>query len=150
MKICIFEDKKYDQLYPLTYLRGVFELKCGHTLLVEKIKRKLAAQAYCYFIREELAPCLRNKVEGEAVNDMAGLEEDVLFINGRWLAFNKDDLSLDGAEEVGLTGTSTAPDGTVKNTAFGCKGDDIVYIRAKKETIAKYLKDDFKIGRAHV
>ena len=125
MKICIFEDKKYDQLYPLTYLRGVFELKCGHTLLVEKIKRKLKAEAYCYFIREELAPCLRNKVKDEAVNDMAGLEEDVLFINGRWLAANKDDLSLNGAEEVGF------------------KGDDIVYIRAKKETIAKYLKDDF-------
>ena len=31
MNVIIFEDQKFDNLYPITYLRPVYELKCGHT-----------------------------------------------------------------------------------------------------------------------
>lgn len=40
MKLCIFEDEKYENLYPLTLLHPVFELKCRYTFLYEKIKNE--------------------------------------------------------------------------------------------------------------
>lgn len=123
MKICIFEDKKYQQLYPLTYLRAIFELKCGHALLADKIKRRFKTETFCYFVREELAPGLKSRVEDEAVNDLSALQDDVLLINGRWLASENDNLAKDGPEEVGIS------DG------------DIVYIRAQRETLEKHLKE---------
>ncbi len=38
MNIYIYEDKEYSNLYPLTYLRPVFDLRCGILTLKEKIQ----------------------------------------------------------------------------------------------------------------
>ena len=38
MKLILFEDAHYDDLYPLTYMRPTFELRCGATSLAEKIQ----------------------------------------------------------------------------------------------------------------
>lgn len=125
MKICIFEDEKYEQFYPLTYLRTVFELRCGHTLLIDKIRKKFASESFCYFVREHLSPTLKARWPNEPINDLMVLPDDLLIINGRWLAGRKDDLPVDGPEEIGFA------------------GDDMVYVRVKKQTVEKYLKNDF-------
>jgi len=51
LKICIFEDQKYDNFYPMTMTRPVFELRCGKTTLMEKIKRELPVAETVYFLR---------------------------------------------------------------------------------------------------
>ena len=124
MKLCVFEDGKVANLYPMTMMRPVCELKCGHTLLWEKVARNFEGVKRCFFVRNYLAPVYRKKMEG-AVNDLSALEEtDVLFINGRWL-MGKGELALEGDEVVGLS------------------GGDVVYLRAKASTIEAYKGQPF-------
>ena len=124
MKICIFEDEKSTNLYPMTMTRPVCELKCGHTLLWEKVARNFEGAQICFFVRDYLAPVYRKKVKG-AVNDVSALEDtDVLFINGRWL-MGQNELPLEGPEEEGL-----------------CRGD-VVYLRARASTMEAYKGQSF-------
>ena len=125
MKICIFEDRDYDELYPLTYLRATFELKCGHTSLLKKIKRKFETHTFCYFVREHLVPTLKARMQNEPVNDLDTLQDDLLIVNGKCLVTAADDLQEEGPEEVGISGGTLA------------------YARVKADTVQKYLKDDF-------
>ncbi len=125
MKICIFEDRDYDKLYPLTYLRATFELKCGRTSLLEKIKRKFKTHTFCYFVREQLVPCLKTRMQDEPVNDLDALKDDLLVINGRCLVTGADDLQEEGPEEAGIS------------------EETLVYARVKADTVQKYLKADF-------
>ncbi len=118
MKVVIFEDEKFDNLYPLTYLRPAFELKCGHTSLSQKIERMMGKQNYFYFMRDYLTPVFSRKFGPEKVNRLEALKDDLLVINGRLLAIDFK-LELAGAEEVALA------DG------------QIVYARLKKATTEK-------------
>ena len=99
-QICIFEDEKYGNLYPIALTHPVFELKCGHTFLYEKIVRKFNNVKTIYFVREYLANLLNRKIGNVSVNDANLLKgNDVLFVNGRWVFMNYD-LKLDGDEEI--------------------------------------------------
>ncbi len=124
--ICIFEDKRSENLLPLVYLKPVFELRCGITSLREKIERAYQDSQARLVCREYLTDTVREKVKAASVNESGTLgEEDCLFINGSLLAGN--DLSkvipLDGPEEVGL------------------KEDVLVYARLKPATVKQVLKD---------
>jgi len=117
MKIVIFEDGGFEKLYPLTYLRPVFELRCGAKTLLERIKESFAGGEFSYFVRD----CLKAKVKKECggkVNAPEALKEDVLLVNGRLLALESSILS--GEEEI----------------AF-CKGS-VVWARVKKERTASW------------
>jgi UDP-N-acetylglucosamine diphosphorylase/glucosamine-1-phosphate N-acetyltransferase len=92
MKLIIFEDAKFDNLYPLTYMRPVFELRCGATSLVEKIIAGAGADSAACFVRECLAAAYAEKTD-MPVNDLGQLEGDVLLVNGRLLMDGKCDLS---------------------------------------------------------
>jgi len=102
MKVIIYEDEYFDNLYPLTYLRPVYELKCGHTKLLQKIHRLLGEQEYYYFMREYLAPVFSKKYGSDRVNQPSAFEGDVLLINGRLLAIDIS-IPLNGPEEVALS-----------------------------------------------
>ena len=41
MKIVLFEDERVAELYPLVFLRAVFDLRCGVFTLKEKIESLL-------------------------------------------------------------------------------------------------------------
>jgi len=116
MRLCIFEDEGFELLYPLTYLRPVFNLKCGQTTLAEKILRNFGSVKTAYFVRDYLEPLMKEKLSPAKVNDMNVLKDDVLLANGRWL-FIDVKLTLDGPEEVA----------TCKNS--------IVFARLKKKTV---------------
>ncbi|MDK1030995.1 MAG: putative sugar nucleotidyl transferase, partial [Planctomycetia bacterium] len=120
MKLVIFEDDTYAQLFPLTILRPVFEMKCGASSLGDKILRHYGgvADEVIYFFRDELADVFAPALDGK-VNDIAALAgEDVLFVNGRWLV-SEADPAVASAEEACL------------------RGGSLVYAFAKSETVEK-------------
>ena len=125
MKICIFEDEKFDQFYPLTYFRPIFELKCGATKLREKIERFYKDCEVSYWMREVLVPVFKKQLP--RVNHWDALKgDDVIFINGRLLLLDNNDIpSLLGGEEVGM------------------KDGSVLYARVKKERMATRMLTDF-------
>lgn len=119
MNVIIFEDQKFDNLYPITYLRPVYELKCGHTTLREKIERMIGDASFYYFMREYLAPVFAKKLGKEKVNQIDVLkQDDLLIINGRLLAINFK-INLEGIEEAALS------------------DNQLMYARIKKTSIEK-------------
>ena len=119
MNVIIFEDQKFDNLYPITYLRPVYELKCGYTTLREKIERMIGKASFYYFMRDYLAPVFAKRLGNEKVNQINVLKnDDLLIINGRLLAIDFK-IDLDGAEEVALI------------------NNQLVYARIKKTSIQK-------------
>ncbi len=79
--ICIFEDNKYSQLYPLSLTRPVFDLRCGMITLKEKIIRQLPKQSVHLFCRDYLKDVVQQQNPSLKVNK---IDSDVcLFINGR-------------------------------------------------------------------
>ncbi|MDR1453269.1 MAG: hypothetical protein LBJ25_04780 [Candidatus Margulisbacteria bacterium] len=85
MQICIFEDKGYVNLLPLTYTRPAYLLRSGLKTLLEKILTHLPegpAQIILH-CRKELQPWMKLQ-DKYPVNELRA--EDTLFINGRLLA----------------------------------------------------------------
>jgi len=119
MNVIIFEDQNFDNLYPLTYLRPIYELKCGHTTLREKIERMIGKASFYYFMRDYLAPVFAKKLGKEKVNQLEVLKSDaVLIINGRLLAI---DFKIDLED----------PDG------IALSNNQLVYARIRKTAIEK-------------
>lgn len=99
MKLVVFEDLHYDCLYPLSFTRPVFELKCGATTLLDKIEQAVGRKADTFYIRDCLVPAYQKRC-GKPVNDWEAIGNDgALFVNGRILAMNVE-ISLEGPEEA--------------------------------------------------
>ena len=125
MKLCIFEDASYANLFPIAYTRATFELKCGYVSLLERILRNYPDPPWCVFARDYLAGVLKNRLS-VPVNDLAQLKGDtILLINGRWL-MKQEELPLEGPETVGVQ------DGT------------ILYARATAEALEKCAADSLE------
>ncbi len=90
MRICIFEDELYKKLLPLVYLRPVYDLKCGITTLREKIVRSFTGSAVALHSRSYLADVLKERNPGTVVNEIPPSVKDVLFLNGRLIASQKE------------------------------------------------------------
>jgi len=118
MRVCLYEDGTYENLYPLVLIRPVYELRCGMLKLREKVERAYPGAELAYWVRDYMAAAWSQKLDG-SVNDAAGLaSEDTLFINGRAL-WSGADVPLEGEDEVGVSGGRVA------------------YVRAKAATIEK-------------
>ena len=123
MKICVFEDEEFAQLYPLVYLRPIFELRCGATSLYEKIRRNYDDIGISFFIRPQLVNSFKRKNPQFSVNNSDDLKnDDFLLLNARLLL--KEKISP-ASEEIGI------------------KDDAVAYINIKKETINKVDFSDF-------
>jgi len=86
MKLCVFEGRDAERLFPLTMTRATYELRCGNTTLLEKIRRTYPRQDACYFVRDYLAEVVSSRVGAKAVNDMNVLRtDDFTFVNGKWV-----------------------------------------------------------------
>lgn len=118
MNLCVFEDSTASNFNPLVYLRPVFDLKCGHTRLFEKIRQTYPDAQMTYLVRDYLRDVTAERLGG-SVNDIDGLTDDTLFVNGRYLDLGQHNFSGDG-EEAGV-----------------CESG-VVYVRAGKETIQKH------------
>jgi UDP-N-acetylglucosamine diphosphorylase/glucosamine-1-phosphate N-acetyltransferase len=82
--ICIFEDINYSKLYPLTYLRPVYDLRCGILTLKEKILHYFPRKPIILHCREYLAGIVKKQNPGAKLNKV--IYENCIFINGRVLA----------------------------------------------------------------
>jgi len=148
MLAAIFEDDTFENFYPLTLIRPIFDLKCGPTTLYEKIVQALKPQKLCFFSRQYLTDVLKEKSAGAAVNDLDVLyEDDVLLINGRWLFIEDTKLSLEGPEEIGLLEEDdTVLYARIKHqTARSCTAstfEEFLQKVAAKVTTRKKLKAD--------
>ncbi len=100
MRLIIFEHEGLECLYPLTYLRASFELRCGHSTLGEKICRAAGtASETAYSVRQVLAPTVKQRFAGSKVNDPAMFGgDDLLLVDGRVLATGK--LPIPGSEGI--------------------------------------------------
>jgi UDP-N-acetylglucosamine diphosphorylase/glucosamine-1-phosphate N-acetyltransferase len=84
MKLVVFEDDQSQRFLPLTWLRGVFELKSGATTLAGKIARAAGRPVDALLVRDYLAPTLAQRWSDAAINDLSAFRgEDVLFVNAR-------------------------------------------------------------------
>lgn len=124
--LCIFEDKKVENFYPLTLTRPVYDLRCGISTLWEKTLRAISKDGAVgkenihLFCRCYLAPITTQRMGVLRVNQLKELKKNsVLFINGRLLFFKEKKISLQGKEEIVI------------------QGDDIVYARLSKATLRK-------------
>ena len=89
MKILIFEDTSYKNLYPLNMLRASFDLKCGVNTVLERIEyltdRKYEIDLHC---RNFLASYLK-EIHSYPINSIS--KSDYLLLNGR-VIFTEDSL----------------------------------------------------------
>mgnify|MGYP001772855219 CR=1 FL=1 len=117
MKLCIFEDEKAVDFFPLTMTRAVFELRCGKRTLMERLIEAFSRESQvCLSARDYLTGVLRERYPSHLVNTL-GPHDDVLFVNGRWL-YKGDEVDL-------------------KDEYAGVNKGRVVLIKAKKETIKK-------------
>lgn len=134
MQICVFEDKGGpEKLYPLTYLRATFELKCGRISLLEKILSKSGNKNISLWVRDCLTDVTREKFS-YAVNDVNALKrDDVLFVSGRLLV--DDETKFLTEEGVYYAQGEKA-------------ADNVAYVYAKKESLKalKGIEDIFALG----
>lgn len=113
--ICIFEDKDYRKLFPLTLTRPVYELRCGITSLREKIVREYSEARVSLQCREYLSEVLAQELREAShmnrgadeknyqINEVDG--EARLFINGRILAKRglKERIPVEGENKIYLS-----------------------------------------------
>jgi UDP-N-acetylglucosamine diphosphorylase/glucosamine-1-phosphate N-acetyltransferase len=117
MRVCIYEDDTFENLYPLVLIRPMCELRCGMLKLYEKVRRAYPDAELSFFMRDYLAEAWSARLPGK-VNDSASIAgSDTLFVNGRAL-WTGGDVALEGDDEIGVSGGS------------------IVYARARAATIA--------------
>ncbi|HUU28285.1 MAG TPA: putative sugar nucleotidyl transferase [archaeon] len=127
MRLVIFEGDNFYNFFPIAYLRPTFELRCGHSLLYEKIIRNHPGLAVSFFCRDYLAETFSARCpEGSAVNDLRSLKDDLLVFNGNLLV-KKFKLHPQGPEEIALS-----------------EDGEILYSRIKKETAGKLPCTDIR------
>jgi len=92
--LCIFEDGRYPNFFPLSLNKPVFELICGTQTLRERIVAEVNPDRTVLVCRNYLADVLSGELsldpgmEGVLVNELP--ESDILFVNGRLLAFGDE------------------------------------------------------------
>ncbi|MCM8804688.1 MAG: hypothetical protein NC833_05500 [Candidatus Omnitrophica bacterium] len=122
MKILIYEDANWINLTPLTYIKPVFELRCGFNSLLEKIISIVPNDEINLWVRDYLKNLCSKKFNYK-VNNEEFLKDDLLIINGRWLIDRKINLNFN-EEKVYL------------------RDGEIVYGVIKKENVNKYWNGD--------
>jgi len=130
--ICIFEDEGFRNLLPLTYLRPVYDLKCGMLTLREKITRQLTSKSVILHARTSLQKVLTERYPGIPVNKYDA--DNILFINGRLLINKKI------AKEIKKLDQNSAlvKDGII--IAANLSGDNLkTLITSKEEFLPFYI-----------
>ncbi|MBN2184611.1 MAG: hypothetical protein JW746_04730 [Candidatus Krumholzibacteriota bacterium] len=95
--LCIFEDDRYLNFFPLSLNKPVFALMVGTLHLWERIYGEIGSERLSLICRPYLADVLKETLETvypDKEIDVNGIQEgNVLFINGRLLAY-EDELPL--------------------------------------------------------
>ena len=85
-RIVLVEDDLTTRFSPLTLLRPVFELRCGHYSARERARRAFPDGEWGAVVRRELADAYREEHPVCRVNERTWTKASpTLFLNGRWL-----------------------------------------------------------------
>lgn len=85
-RLALFEDDQAKDFTPISLLRPVFELRCGHFSTLDRARRALSCDSPGLLVRPHLADVCRESHAGCAVNDIVAIaEEGTWLVNGRWL-----------------------------------------------------------------
>jgi len=104
MKILVFEDEHVADLYPLVYLRPVFELRCGARSLLEKVRHAFAGHTVYLETRDELDAVASERHGADVVNShqAAQPDADLLLVNAAAI-LTSEPASYGEREMVGCT-----------------------------------------------
>lgn len=99
-QICIFEDEKYRNFLPLTFVRPVYDLRCGIFTIREKIQKYYSVDKVILHTRKYLENLLKEENKGYDVNKYDA--DKILFLNGRLLPSSEimQQISLEGKDEI--------------------------------------------------
>ena len=79
--VVLFEDESYENFFPLTYTRPVFECRIGMFTMLERTQRLYQKSKLLLFTRNYIVPTLKKRVS-HSVNEPDSIDDDVLLING--------------------------------------------------------------------
>jgi len=85
--LVIYEDEMVRNFFPMTYLRPVYELRCGALTLRQKAEMRIPHDAEALFCRGYLSEVMRER-SGAIVNDLSQVSGDVVLVNGRAVVSN--------------------------------------------------------------
>lgn len=99
--VFVFEDDKYNNFLPLTYMRPVYDLISGMSPLLAKLFRQFPEANLSLHCREYLKHSVKQNHAGIGVNNI-NTGSACLLLNGRLLASQglADKLTLDGRDRV--------------------------------------------------
>jgi len=101
--ICIFEDERFPNFFPLSLDRPVFEIDIGSSSIRKRIIDESGAERVSLLCRPYLARTLQKALKGagEGVEFLVNEppSQDTLFVNGRLLALGDDMHELTGTLE---------------------------------------------------
>lgn len=84
--LTFFEDGRASQFSPIALLRPVFELRCGHFTMRERVTRQLGSDSWDVVVRPHLADVYLEEFPESSVNNWTKVETTPgLIVNGRWL-----------------------------------------------------------------
>jgi UDP-N-acetylglucosamine diphosphorylase/glucosamine-1-phosphate N-acetyltransferase len=86
--VCIFEDKKFSNFFPLSLSQPVFALRIGARNLSARLQTDSGVERFGVLCREYLAPVVAVKEPNIAVNELPG--GDTVFLNGRLLCYGDE------------------------------------------------------------
>jgi UDP-N-acetylglucosamine diphosphorylase / glucose-1-phosphate thymidylyltransferase / UDP-N-acetylgalactosamine diphosphorylase / glucosamine-1-phosphate N-acetyltransferase / galactosamine-1-phosphate N-acetyltransferase len=108
-RIAFFEDNLAENFRPLSFLRPVFELRCGHFSVRERVQTGLGLTEWGAFVRPQLADVYREEFPQARVNDDSWLRAgSTVLINGRWLGDISTIANLTAGQAVICDGTIVA------------------------------------------
>ncbi len=85
--ICIFEDNRVEQIYPLTLTGRVFDLRCGIFSLKEKLMRRFPQKSVYLLCRKYLGEIAKTQHPDVSINELPDESTKYcLFINGLFFA----------------------------------------------------------------
>ncbi len=86
--LCVFEDKKFSNFFPLSLSQPVFELRIGFQSLRHRLQRDVDAQRNGVLCRDYLAATTALRDPDIAVNQLPN--RNVVFVNGRLLCYGAE------------------------------------------------------------
>ena len=86
--LCIFEDKKFSNFFPLSLAQPVFELRIGGKNFRWRLQTDIGAEKAGVLCRDYLAPLMALREPTLIVNELVGGE--ALFVNGRLLCYGEE------------------------------------------------------------
>ena len=99
--ICLFEDHEYVNLEPLVLLRPVFELRTGIHTIKKRIIAHYPQKKTHLLCRKHLEESVKSKSPKYIVNDLSGINDTCLFINGSALLTEK--IKEPATDEMGIS-----------------------------------------------